>query len=129
MNAEQIQETIETYKKLLTLAKDKAKLLEKLDGEKYCNEQGIKSIHIGMDEVYVNCDYYCRGETERSSFTFPTSWLSRTDEELGGIVEVEKRQREEEARMEEKKQELREKMEKEQLELEQYQKLKAKFEK
>ncbi len=127
MNLEQIEEIITNYDKLLDLTKSKIGVMEKLDPQ-YNTARGIEEISFDGDVVCVKCDDSCRGCYDSLSFTFPIAWLSKTDEELGELIMIQRELKAEKERKAKEEKQFKEKKEAEQRELEQYQKLKAKFE-
>ncbi len=127
MNSDQINETISNYDKLIALAKDKIKILEKAD-TKYSTLRGIETITFEDDKVWVKCDDSCRGSYDSHYFDFPISFLSLSDTELTNEVTLAKELKLENDRkiVEEKKIKNAEIQEEKDLIL--YNKLKAKFE-
>lgn len=121
MNIEQIKEILSSYEKLKDLAYDKLRILKSFDFEKYYTGNGVDELSIDDTTVYVRFEEY---QNSYDSFTFPTSWLCLSDDELAKIVTEEKSLR---LQKEADKVSKIEK-DKEAKEFAEYQKLKAKFE-
>lgn len=127
MNIEQINSIISNYNDLVTLAKLKIEVIEKLDNQ-YNTAKGIEKISFDGDFVWVECDDSSMGWYDSLSFTFPIIWLSKTDAELEQLVIIARELKAEKERKNKEEKQFKEKEEAEQRELKQYQRLKAKFE-
>ncbi len=80
------------------------------------------------EEINVDYEYTCYGESYETSLTFPIAWLDMTDEELATAIEIRKEENKKQAEEQEKvlkEQYLKEQEEKERAE---YERLKAKYE-
>lgn len=128
MDIQEINEILSNYNKLLTLAKEKIEIIEKLD-DKYCTSNGIEEILFDDGLVIVKCDDNSCGLYDSYYFDFPILWLSKSDSELREIIITERELKKEKERKDKEEKKLLKKIQSEQREFLLYEKLKSKFEK
>jgi len=86
-NLKQIKSTLKDYEEIISLAKEKIKILEEIYPSMFNTAKGIEDINFYDETVHVTCDDSCRGCYDSTSFKFPLNYLTLSDNDLRYVVE------------------------------------------